>query len=121
MVGALARFHLNAEHLYPSAAELARYFGVTRGCCNPYMNTVVQLVETVHAVEHSLELVAGLLAEGITPEQATGKRVVVVANLAKRAIRGIESCGMLLAAGEPTAGLTLVEVPGELPPGTRIK
>jgi methionyl-tRNA synthetase len=50
-----------------------------------------------------------------------GKRVVVVSNLAKRAIRGIESNGMLLAAGEPKAGLSLVEVPGELPPGTRIK
>ncbi len=68
MVGALARFHLNAEHLFPSAAELARYFDVTRSCCNPYMNTVVQLVETVHSVEHSLELVDGLLTEGIKPE-----------------------------------------------------
>ena len=68
MVGALARFHLNAEHLYPAAAELARYFAITRECCNPYMNTVVQLVETVHAVEHSLELVDALLATGVTPE-----------------------------------------------------
>jgi len=50
-----------------------------------------------------------------------GKRVGVGSNLAKRAIRGIESNGMLLAAGEPKAGLSLVEVPGELPPGTRIK
>jgi methionyl-tRNA synthetase len=65
-------------------------------------------------------IVAGI-AEAVAPEQAVGKRVAVVANLAKRAIRGIESNGMLLAAGEPSLGLTLVEVPGELPPGTRIK
>lgn len=69
MVGALARFHLNAEHLYPVSAELARYFGLTRTCYNPYMNTVVQLVETAHAVEHSLELVDLLLSAGITPEK----------------------------------------------------
>jgi methionyl-tRNA synthetase len=65
--------------------------------------------------------IAAGIAEALAPEQVVGKRVVVVANLAKRAIRGIESNGMLLAAGEPTQGLTLVEVPGELPPGTRIK
>ncbi len=65
--------------------------------------------------------IAAGIAEAYAPEQVVGKRVVVVGNLAKRAIRGIESNGMLLAAGEPKTGLTLVEVPGELPPGTRIK
>ncbi|HCF60819.1 MAG TPA: hypothetical protein DFS52_22810 [Myxococcales bacterium] len=65
--------------------------------------------------------IAAGIAEALSPEQVMGKRVVVVANLAKRTIRGIESNGMLLAAGEPATGLTLVEVPGEVPPGTRIK
>jgi tRNA-binding EMAP/Myf-like protein len=50
-----------------------------------------------------------------------GKHVVVVANLAPRTIRGVESHGMLLAAGgaggEP---LTIVEVPGAKP-GTKVK
>ncbi len=68
MVGALARFNLNAAHLQPGAAELARYFGLYRGICNPYLNTVAQLVETMHAVEHSLELADSLLAAGIQPE-----------------------------------------------------
>jgi methionyl-tRNA synthetase len=64
-------------------------------------------------------IVAGV-AEAYSPEQVVGKRIVIVANLAKRAIRGIESNGMLLAANDPK-GLTLVEVPGELPPGSRVK
>jgi methionyl-tRNA synthetase len=50
-----------------------------------------------------------------------GKRIVVVANLAKRAIRGVESNGMLLAANDPKAPLTVVEVPGEIPPGAKVK
>jgi methionyl-tRNA synthetase len=65
--------------------------------------------------------IAAGIAEAFSPEQVVGKRVVVVANLAKRAIRGIESNGMILAAGEPATGLTLVEIPGEIAPGTRIK
>jgi methionyl-tRNA synthetase len=75
---------------------------------------------TVDLGEGAPRTIAAGIAEAIAPEQATGKRVVVVANLARRTIRGIESNGMLLAAGEPPR-LTLVEVPGELPPGTPIK
>ncbi len=75
---------------------------------------------TVDLGEAEPRTIAAGIAQAIAPEQAVGRRVVVVANLAKRAIRGIESNGMILAAGEPP-GLTLVEVPGELPPGTRIQ
>jgi methionyl-tRNA synthetase len=66
-------------------------------------------------------VIAAGIAEAYAPEQVVGKRIVVVANLAKRAIRGIESNGMLLAAGEPKTGLVLVDVPGEVPVGTRVK
>jgi methionyl-tRNA synthetase len=69
---------------------------------------------------HPRTIAAGI-AESFAPEQIAGKRVVVVANLAKRVIRGVESNGMLLAAGEDPARLTLVEVPGDLPPGTQVK
>ena len=68
MVGALARFNLNAEHLYPLAAELARHFGLHKISCNPYLNSVVQLIETVHSVEHSLELIDETLAIGLQRE-----------------------------------------------------
>jgi len=43
-----------------------------------------------------------------------------VANLKARKLRGIESRGMVLAAGEGGASLRLVD-PGDLPPGTQVK
>jgi methionyl-tRNA synthetase len=49
-----------------------------------------------------------------------GRKVVVVANLKPRALRGIESRGMLLAAGSGNASLRLVD-PGDLPPGSPVK
>lgn len=68
MVGALARFNLNAEHLRPLAAKAAKKLGLVKGCTNPYMITVAQLVECVHTVEESLELVDELLRQGIRDE-----------------------------------------------------
>ena len=49
-----------------------------------------------------------------------GRNVVVVANLKPRAIRGIESKGMLLAGGPGGKELSLVD-PGPLPPGSEVK
>jgi methionyl-tRNA synthetase len=49
-----------------------------------------------------------------------GKRIVVVANLAPRPLRGITSHGMLLAAGEPP-NLQVVTVGEGIAPGTRVK
>ncbi len=65
--------------------------------------------------------IAAGIAEAVAPEQLVGRRVAVVANLAPRTIRGIESRGMLLAAGEPGKGFALLDVPGELVPGSVIR
>ncbi|MHB8874816.1 MAG: methionine--tRNA ligase [Myxococcaceae bacterium] len=64
-------------------------------------------------------IVAGI-AEAYQPEQLVGRAVVVVANLKPRALRGIESKGMLLAAGPGGKELSLVD-PGPLPPGAEVK
>jgi methionyl-tRNA synthetase len=65
--------------------------------------------------------IASGIAEFIAPEALIGKNVVVVANLAPRTIRGVESRGMILAAGgEGGTPLTLVEAP-TAPPGTKVK
>ncbi|MBI3986470.1 MAG: Ni/Fe hydrogenase subunit alpha [Lentisphaerae bacterium] len=68
-VGSLARYNLNADHLLPLAKETAGRFGLKKGCCNPYMNSVAQVVETVQIVEHSLQLIDRLLTAGIRPER----------------------------------------------------
>jgi coenzyme F420-reducing hydrogenase alpha subunit len=68
-VGALARFNLNADCLLPMAKATAEKLGLKKGCCNPYLNTVAQVVETVQVIEHSLQLIDELLAAGIRPEK----------------------------------------------------
>ena len=49
--------------------------------------------------EEKRQLVAGL-KQHYTPEQLIGKQIVVVANLEPAVLRGVESQGMLLAAGD---------------------
>ncbi len=68
-VGALARFNLNADGLLPLAKSVAEQFGLKKGCCNPYMNSIAQLVETVQVIEHSLQLIDELLTAGIKEEK----------------------------------------------------
>ena len=67
-VGALARFNNNAELLSPTAKAVAQMFGLEKGCCNPFMNTIAQLVECVHVVEVSIEMIDELLTQGLKPE-----------------------------------------------------
>lgn len=71
MVGALARFNLNAEHLMPRAKAAAIKLGLTKGCTNPYYITLAQLVECVHSVEESITQVEELLSRGIREEAPT--------------------------------------------------
>jgi methionyl-tRNA synthetase len=64
-------------------------------------------------------IVAGI-AEAYTPEQMVGKQVIVVANLAPATIRGIQSQGMILAAGDE-AILGVSGLDNDVPPGTRVR
>jgi len=72
-VGALARFNNNSEFLTPGAKEAAKMFGLKKGCCNPFMNTIAQLVESVHVAETSIAMIDKLLTKGLTEEKITVK------------------------------------------------
>ena len=63
------------------------------------------------------QIVSGL-AGSYTPGQMMGKYIVVIANLQPVKLRGVESCGMLLA-GKNDKEVAVVEVNG-LQPGTKI-
>ncbi|AEM39823.1 methionyl-tRNA synthetase, beta subunit [Pyrolobus fumarii 1A] len=66
------------------------------------------------------QIISGI-AEWYKPEDLIGKRVVVVANLAPKRIRGYLSEGMILAAGcGKDERPYLLTVDGEAPPGTKI-
>ncbi len=75
---------------------------------------------TVDVGEEQPRTICAGIAEAYQPEQVQGRKVVVVANLKPRMLRGIESRGMLLAAGPGGKELSLVD-PGDLPPGAEVK
>ena len=53
------------------------------------------------------------IAEWYTPEELLGKKIVVIANLAPRKMRGLESHGMLLAASHGDDGKPILATFGE--------
>jgi methionyl-tRNA synthetase len=65
-------------------------------------------------------IVAGIALSYPDLAPLVGRRIVVVANLAPKPLRGIESHGMLLAAGE-APNLQLVTVGDGIAAGTRVK
>jgi len=65
--------------------------------------------------------ILGGIATNYTPEQLVGRRVVVVANLAPRALMGVESHGMLLCAGDGAAKPFLLAAADETQPGFIIR
>jgi methionyl-tRNA synthetase len=60
------------------------------------------------------------IAPAYAPEAMVGRTVVYFANLAPRKIRGVESQGMILAAGDAEV-LGLAALDRDVPPGTRIR
>lgn len=64
-------------------------------------------------------VVAGI-APSYDPGELPGRRVVVVANLAPRRLRGIESNGMILAGEDAGGKPRLVAVDPSTPDGTRV-
>ena len=66
------------------------------------------------------QLVAGI-AEAYEPESLIGRKVVVVANLAPRKLRGLESNGMIVAASPEGGKPVLASFLEDVPIGTRLK
>ena len=81
-------------------------------------NNLVKLKVDIGSEER--QIVAGI-AQRYKPEDLIGKEIVIVANLAPRMIRGLESNGMLLAAGESAAEVVLLTADKEVNPGMIIQ
>lgn len=75
MVGALARFNLNSSMLHPSARDIAKMFKLKPINYNPFMNTIAQLVELVHSIEDSIDLIDKLLEKGVKEEKPVKVKV----------------------------------------------
>lgn len=59
LVGPLARFALNHDHLAPRAAAVAAEVGLTPDEHNPFRSLLVRAIETVHACEVALAIAEG--------------------------------------------------------------
>ena len=66
------------------------------------------------------QVVAGI-AESYAPELLIGRKVVIVANLAPRKLRGLESNGMIVAASPEGGKAVLASFLEDVPVGTRLK
>jgi methionyl-tRNA synthetase len=75
---------------------------------------------TVDIGTETRTIVAGI-AEVYTPEQMLNRKIIIVANLAPRKLRGIESQGMLLAASIEGGKPVLAGFLEEVPVGARLK
>ncbi len=66
------------------------------------------------------QILAGI-AESYAPETLIGRKVVIVANLAPRKLRGLESNGMIVAASPEGGKAILAGFLEDVPVGTRLK
>src|ERR1700693_3837170 len=71
--------------------------------CKPHANADKLLVLQIDLGTERRQICAGL-RQHCAPEELVGKRIVVVATLAPRQMRGEISQGMLLAASDPATG-----------------
>jgi sulfhydrogenase subunit alpha len=78
MVGALARLNLNYKRLSPMAQIVAEMFDLKPMCYNPFMNSIAQLVETVHSVEDSILLINELEAAGLKTQPDYNNPIIKV-------------------------------------------
>lgn len=66
------------------------------------------------------QIVAGI-GKAYTPEELTGKRILVVTNLQPARLMGIESHGMLLAASDNEGKLSIITTDREIKEGSKVK
>jgi methionyl-tRNA synthetase len=83
----------------------------------PKANKLLKL--TVDIGQEQRTVLAGI-AESYRPEMLVGKSIVLVANLAPRTLRGIESQGMILAA-ESDGQIILASFDASVHPGSKVK
>ncbi len=86
----------------------------------PKSKKLLKVTVDVGAEERTL--VAGI-ARVYAPETLVGRTVVIVTNLEKATLMGVESNGMMLAATDPDGSPVLVTVddPAAAPPGSRVR
>ena len=87
--------------------------------CEPVPKSDKLLKLIVDDGDGKRQIVSGI-AQSYSPADLIGKKVILVANLKPAKLRGVESCGMLLAAGTEN-GIVVSFLDDAVKPGTVIR
>lgn len=87
--------------------------------CEKHPDADRLLVLTVKIGDETRQIVSGI-AGYYSPEEMVGRKVIVVTNLKRTKLRGVESQGMILAAADGK-DLSLVTIDKNLPSGTEVR
>ncbi len=69
MVGALARCNNNEDRLNETGQSIAKELGFKSPCSNPYFNSIAQVIECGHVVQHAIETIDALFGMGLKEEK----------------------------------------------------
>ena len=89
--------------------------------CEPLENADKLLKFTLKVGDEERTILSGIRKWFPEPEQLVGKRVVIVANLAPRKMRGIMSQGMILSAEDEHGDLDMLTVEKPLAGGSQVR
>lgn len=79
-----------------------------------------KLIKLIVDIGEKRQIVAGI-GEQYSPEELTGRSIVVVSNLKPAKLLGVESQGMLLAATDEDGKISILTIDREVNPGAGIK
>lgn len=79
-------------------------------------NKLIELIVDIGSEKR--QIIAGI-AKWYKPEELIGKNIVIVANMDYKKLAGMESQGMLLAAGDQD--IALLTIDKELAPGAKVE
>jgi len=116
----------------PAAAPATAKIGIEDFAKVELRVGVVKSAERIQGADKLLKLLVDIgdevrqvlagIALAYSPEELIGRKVVIVANLAPRKMRGLESNGMLLAASVgPDGKPVLCTFAEDIPPGAKVK
>ncbi|MDR1116706.1 MAG: methionine--tRNA ligase [Oscillospiraceae bacterium] len=87
--------------------------------CEPVKRAKKLLKLTLNDGEGGRTVVSGI-AQHYTPEELTGRKIILVANLQPATLCGVESRGMILAATCPDGAVKVVFMDSSVPAGSKI-
>jgi methionyl-tRNA synthetase len=88
--------------------------------CEPHPKADKLLVLTIKLGPEERTIVSGI-KEWYKPEELLGKKVIIVANLEPRKLRGIESMGMILSAEDSDGKLSVLALDRDVVEGSEVK